>query len=70
MENVKVPKVKSSKTSLASRAHFEVLGLGLEGQVLENCQVLGSRTAQFFELLKVCGAPDQFFGRRFFLEIA
>ena len=50
--------------SLASRTHFEVLGL--EGQVLKNCPVLGSRTAQFFELLKVCGAPEQFLGRRFF----
>ena len=28
------PKVKSSNTSLASRAHFEVPGLSLEGQVL------------------------------------
>ena len=27
-------KVESSRTSLASRTHFEVLGLGLEGQVL------------------------------------
>ena len=26
--------VESSRTSLASRIHFEVLGLGLEGQVL------------------------------------
>ena len=26
--------VESSRTSLASRTHFEVLGLGLEGQVL------------------------------------
>ena len=29
-----VPEVESSRTSLASRTHFEVLGLGLEGQVL------------------------------------
>ena len=28
------PEVESSRTSLASRTHFEVLGLGLEGQVL------------------------------------
>ena len=29
-----LPEVESSRTSLASRTHFEVLGLGLEGQVL------------------------------------
>ena len=29
-----VSEVESSRTSLASRTHFEVLGLGLEGQVL------------------------------------
>ena len=39
-------------------------------QVLENWSVLGSRTAPFFELLKFCGAPEKFFGRRFFVEIA
>ena len=54
--------VESSRTS--SRTHFEVLGLGLgleasspwpwprSLQVLENCPVLGSRTALFFEPLK------------------
>ena len=59
-----LPEVESSRTSLASRTHFEVLGFGLEGQVLglglevsrpqvlENWPVLGSRTALFFELLK------------------
>ena len=30
----KLSEVESSRTSLASRTHFEVLGLGLEGQVL------------------------------------
>ena len=29
-----IPEVESSRTSLASRTQFEVLGLGLEGQVL------------------------------------
>ena len=29
-----LPEAESSRTSLASRTHFEVLGLGLEGQVL------------------------------------
>ena len=70
------------RTSLASRTssrtHFEVLGLGLEGQVLglglkasrpqvlENWPVLGSRTSLFFELLKFRGALEKFFGKRFF----
>ena len=31
---IKKTEVESSRTSLASRTHFEVLGLGLEGQVL------------------------------------
>ena len=57
-----------SRTSLASRTHFEVLGL--EGQNLENWPVLGSRTALFFELLKFCGAFKKYFGKRFFVEIA
>ena len=52
----------------SSRTYFEVLGL--EGQVLENWPVLGSRTALFFELLKFCGALENFFGRLFFVEIA
>ena len=39
-------------------------------QVLENWPVLGSRTALFFELLKLCGAVEKFFGKRFFVEIA
>ena len=50
----------------SSRTHFEVLGLGLEGQVLVNWPVLGSRTALFFELLKFCEALEKFFGKRFF----
>ena len=55
--------MESSRTSLVSKTHFEVLGLGVEfqvlglglaskPQVLENCPVLGSRTALFFEQLK------------------
>ena len=39
-------------------------------QVLENWPVLGSRTALFFELLKFCEALENFFGKRFFVEIA
>ena len=53
--------VKSSRTSLASRIHFEVLGLSLEGQILSleassprKLSVLGSRTALFLSQLKFC----------------
>ena len=58
----------------SSRTHFEVLGLGLVGQVLgqilKNWPVLGSTTAVFFELLKFCVSLEKFFGKRFFVEIA
>ena len=46
------------------------LALASRPQVLENWPVLGSRTALFFELLKFCGALENFFGKRFFVEIA
>ena len=46
------------------------LALASRPQVLENWPVLGSRTAVFFELLKFCGALENFFGKRFFVEIA
>ena len=63
-----------SRTSLASRTssrtHFEVLGLGLEGQVLglgleglksSKIALSSARgTAVFFELLKFCGALEKF----------
>ena len=52
--------------SLASKVKF----LASKTQVLESWPVLGLRTALFLELLKVCGAPEKFFGNRFFLEIA
>ena len=42
-----------------------VLALASRPQVLENCPVLGSRTAVFFELLKFCGALEKIFGKRF-----
>ena len=38
-------------------------------QVLENCPVLGSRTALFFEWLKFCRSAEKCFSRPFFLEI-
>ena len=46
------------------------LALASRPQVLENWPVLGSRTALFFELLKFCEALENFFGKRFFVEIA
>ena len=46
------------------------LALASRPQVLENWPVLGSRTAEFFELLKFCGALEKFFGKRFFVKIA
>ena len=52
--------------SLASK----VKSLALRPQVLENWPVLGSRTAVFFELLKLCEAAEKLFGKRFFVEIA
>ena len=45
------------------------LALASRPQVLENWPVLGSRTALFFELLKFCEALENFFGKRFFVEI-
>ena len=35
--------------------------LASKPQVLENCPVLGSRTALFFEFLKFCRSPEKFF---------
>ena len=56
--------------SLALASKLKSLALASKPQVLENWSVLGSKTAVFFELLKVCGAPEKIFGRRFFLENA
>ena len=53
------------------RGHIlKSLTLASKPQVLKNCPVLGSRTTLFFQLLKVCEAPEKFFGRRSFLEIS
>ena len=54
--------------SLASKV--KSLALASRPQVLENWPVLGSRTALFFELLKFSEALENFFGKRFFVEIA
>ena len=63
------PSLHINKQTWSPRGHI-LKSLALKPQVLENCPVLGSRTVLFFELLKVCGAPEKFFGKRFFLEIA
>ena len=47
----------------------KVKSLASRPQVLENWPVLNSRTALFFELLKFCEALENFFGKRFFVEI-
>ena len=44
------------------------LALATKPQVLENCPVLGSRTALFFELLKFCRSRKKLFWRPYFLE--
>ena len=43
------------------RGHI-LMSLASKLQLLENCPVLGSRTALFFELSKVCGALEKYFG--------
>ena len=48
--------------SLASKVKF----LASKSQALENCSVLGSRTAVFFELLKFCRSPEKHFWWPFF----
>ena len=42
------------------------LSLVSKPQVLENCSVLGSRTALFFEWLKCCRSAEKCFSRPFF----
>ena len=46
--------------SLALASKVNSLALASRPQVLENWPVLGSRTALFFELLKFCGALENF----------
>ena len=56
--------------SLALASKVKSLALASRPQVLENWPVLGSRTALFFGMLKICGALEKFFGKRFLVEIA
>ena len=67
--------MESSRTSLASRTHFKVLGLGLEGQVLGlGLEVSSPRKlpcprledSTFFELLKFCRSPEKKLWTKFF----
>ena len=60
--------LKSLALALASKV--KSLALASKPQVLENCPVLGSRTAVFFGKLKFCGVDEKFFGKRIFVEIA
>ena len=75
--------VESSRTSLASRTssrtHLEVLGLGLEGQVLGLGLEASSprklacprlEDSAIFWIVKFCGGLEKFFGKRVFVEIA
>ena len=55
---------------MALASKVKSLALASRPQVLENCPVLGSRTALFFELLKFCRSPEKNFRRRFLLENA
>ena len=56
--------------SWALASKVKSLALASKSKVLENCHVLGSRTALFFELLKFCKRPEKkflttsFFGDR------
>ena len=52
--------------SLASKV--KSLALASKLQVLENCPVLGSRTALLFEWLKFCRSAEKFFEDVFFKE--
>ena len=61
--------VESSRTSLASRTHFEVLGLGLEASSPRKLACPRLEDSTIFILLKFGGALEKFFGRRVFLEI-
>ena len=62
--------VEASYQRWSPRGHIlKSLALASKPQVLKNCPVLGSRTALFFELFKVCEALEKFFGKLFFLEI-
>ena len=55
--------------SLALNVKSLVFALASKPQVLENCPILGSRTAVFFEL-KFCRSREKNFWRPLFLEIA
>ena len=62
--------LKSLALALASKVKSLALALASRPQVLENLPVLGSRTALFSGMLKLCGVLEKFFGKRFVVEIA
>ena len=57
---VKSLALASKVKSLALASKVKSLALASKPQVFENCPVLGSRTAQFFELLKFCRSLKKF----------
>ena len=52
--------MESLRTFWASRTHFEVLGLGLEASSPRKLACPWLEDSTIFELLKVCGAPENF----------
>ena len=46
-------------TSLASKTHFEVLGLGLEASSSQKLPCSRLEDSTFFELLKFCRLPEK-----------
>ena len=60
------PKVESSTTSLASRTHFEVLGLGLEASSPRKLPCPRLEDRLFFEWLKFCRSAKNFISSPFF----
>ena len=68
---ISIPDLFTQKWSARGRSWprghiLKSLYLASKPQVLENYPVLGSRTALFFELLKVGGAPEKFLENGFF----
>ena len=53
-----------------SKEHImKFLALASKPRILENCSVLGSRMALFFELLKFCRSPEKKFLNTYFFGV-
>ena len=66
---MKLPSYRSTYQRWTPRGHIlKSLALASKSQVLENCPVLGSKTALFFESLKFCRSPEKIFWRPFFVD--